>query len=195
MKRVLLSLLTLAAGPACQLICTDSCSCDKPSKPGYYDIEGVSLTAVRGPGPGPNVSVITSGISVSYALLGLRLAPDTRYFVQAKPIGGAGLAWACSPLPPTFTEQLDSVLVRSRYAYDARHPAGAALNDLLTVAPDGQENLATYLQSRAGEPAAELTLRLSQPPASAGPQQLVLRYRLTNGEVYTAETPVFELQR
>lgn len=198
MKKAWLLLLTLGAGPACQLFCDDSnsCGCGRPktsSRPGYYDIEGVSLTAVSGTGGG-NV-VLAPGSAVSRAALRLWLAPTTRYFTALPSApGGAGVAWACSPAPPAFVEQLDSVLVRSRYAYDAGHPAGTPLNDLL--ATDDYQGLALpdYLRQAAGQPEERLPLRLTAPPAAAGPQQLVVRYRLRNGEVHTAETPVFTLQ-
>ncbi|RTQ50646.1 hypothetical protein EJV47_08405 [Hymenobacter gummosus] len=194
MKKWWLLLLTMGVGPACQMFCnTTSCGCGGPPKAGFYDIEGVSLVALNG--SGGSGTVLTTGNTVPLALLKLRLAPVTRYFTSRTPHpGGAGVAWACSPADPEFVEQLDSVLVRSRYAYDARHPAGTSLNDLLLAGDYSGNLLPDYLRLRAGTPDESLILRLSTAPAAAGPQQLVVRYRLRNGEVYTAETPVFNIQ-
>jgi hypothetical protein len=195
MKKLWLLLLTLGAGPACQMFCnSSSCGCGGPPKAGYFDIEGVSLVGISN--SGSSGTVLTTGSSVPLALLRLRLAPVTRYFTGLTPqAGGAGVAWACSPVPPSFVEQLDSLTVRSRYAYDAQHPAGTPLNDVLLASDYSSLPLSTYLLQQAGTPAEQLSLRLSAPPAAAGPQQFVVRYRLRNGEVHTAETPVFELQR
>lgn len=193
-KKLGLLLLALAAGPACQMTCDSaSCGCGTPSsaKPGYYDIEGVSLVGTRD--AGSSTVVLTAGSSAPWNAVTLRLAPTTRYIAGRWSRGGGNLAWACSPVI-NFSEKLDSVTVHSRYAYNAQHPAGAPLNDLLAADSYNNVLLGAYLRARSGEPENMLGLRLAAPPAAAGPQQFVVRYRLTNGEVYTAETPVFTLQ-
>ena len=186
MKRLWLLLVALGIGPACQLACNStSCGCGGPPKGGYYDIEGLSLVGLDNSGSG---TVLTAGNTVPLPQLRLRLTPITRYFTRLRSHPG-GVAWACSPAPPAFVEQLDSVLVRSRYAYDAQHPAGTPLNDVLSAYEYGSLGLRDYLQRQAGQPEEAMRLRLTAPPAAAGPQQFVVRYLLTNGEVYTAEPP------
>ncbi|WP_156109000.1 hypothetical protein [Hymenobacter sp. APR13] len=102
-------------------------------------------------------------------------------------------AYACPPAPaPGYLgtpQVLDSVVLRSRYPYDAQHPAGASLNDLLLEADTGQP-----LPARASR-SAEPQLQLRVPPAAAGPQQFVVRYRLADGTMYSAQTPVLQLSR
>jgi hypothetical protein len=90
-------------------------------------------------------------------------------------------------------EVVDSLEVRSTNVYDAAHPAGSSLNDLLVNQASGQVLPATPVRGAAPE-LNGLPLQLRQGPSQMGPQQFVLRYRLTNGETYTARTPVFELR-
>ena len=87
---------------------------------------------------------------------------------------------------------LDSLVVRCVYAYDATHPAGAVVNDLLT---DGNGQALPPVPAPGTRPTShQQELRLRQAPAQAGLQQFALRYRLANGETYTARTPVFTLR-
>lgn len=109
----------------------------------------------------------------------------------AQPTGLLPAAYACSPTRPAFTEQLDSVVVRSRFDYDAQHPAGTPLNDLLdATSPYSSltKPLPAYLTEQQGRPDEQLNLRLRSGPTVAGRQQFVVRYRLRNGESYTAQS-------
>ena len=96
---------------------------------------------------------------------------------------------------------MDSVTIISRYDYDARHPAGTSLNDIVQVISTVNSAVVspgtpvTLLSQGQGTPySAEIWrvqgLKLTVSPAQAGPQQLRVRYHQTNGEVYEAETPL-----
>ena len=199
--RPLLTLLTaclvLALAGACKKQCPDS-YCDEPAKPAYYDVQGVILMALdasRDP-----ARVLQSGGAVPTASLLLEVRPDVRvYSWQAAPRPAGGFfpaAYALTPAAPTFTETLDSLRVRSRFDYDARHLAGTPLNDLLLATDDVQRvalPLPDYLTQGNGRLTTQLNLRLSAAPAQAGPQQFEVRYRLRNGEVYTALTLALRL--
>jgi hypothetical protein len=190
MRRPLLSLLFLLSLPACDLLSgTDKCGGD--SLP-YYDVQGVRFWAMQ---PGQQVQ---SGSTASVATLSLRLDLDVRYYSAAPAPAGRFLAaaMACDPAPPGFrgtTERIDSLVIRSRYDYDAQHPAGSSLNDILLV-DNSTHSLAHHLQGGQKEPSQQLWLRLSAAPTRSATQEFVVRYRLTNGEVYTAATPAFRIQ-
>ena len=187
-------LLTLAG--ACKKQCTNSC-CNETFSASFYDVTGMVLVALdQGRTP---ALVLPSGGAAAAGSLALQVRPNVRLYswqAPARPAAG-GLfpaAYACLPPSPTFTEQLDSLTIRSRFDYDARHPAGTSLNDLL-VATDEYRRLPLplpdYLTQYPGQLAIQLELRLASAPAQPGRQQFVVRYRLRNGETYTALTPEF----
>lgn len=190
-----LSLLLLVCGglPAGSLLlsCTDEDACGYDNVPRYYSTQAVELVASRlrtGQALAANEPVVAADL-----LLVVRLQktyyghqPSTRWHLLPA-------AYACPPMPaPGYLgtpQLLDSVVVRSRYAYDVQHPAGAFLNDLLLETGTGQPLPARA--SRSTEP--QLQLRVA--PAAAGAQQFIVRYRFADGTVYTAQTPVLQLSR
>ncbi|MBC6697757.1 hypothetical protein [Hymenobacter sp. BT190] len=182
-KLLLLGALTLVL-PACNLLCGDCCDLRPP---GNYDITGTLLVAL-GTSTGRTATVLAANAPVRAMELRLQLGLDTRMVAAHRPVGVSGVAYACSPLEPGFTEQLDSLAITSRFDFDALHPAGTSLNDVLTTF-DWSESLNDYLRVQAGRPEVALPLlTLRAVPAQAGPQQFRVFYRLTNGEEYTAET-------
>lgn len=188
-KLLLLGALTLVL-PACNLLCGDCCDLGPP---GNYDITGTLLTALS-TSNGGNVLVVAPNAPVRSTELRLQLSLDTRVVAAHRPVGGSGVAYACSPRDPEFTEQLDSLVITSRFDFDAQHPAGTSLNDVLTTF-DWSESLNDYLRERAGRPDIVLPLlKLRTVPAQAGPQQFRVFYRLTNGEEYTAEAVAVTIQ-
>lgn len=190
-KLLFLGVLTLVL-PACNLLCGDCCDL---APPGNYDITGTLLTAL-GTDAGRNATVLAANASVRATDLRLHLALDTRLIASYRPVGGNGVAYACSPQEPGFTERLDSLAVTSGFDFDAQHPAGTPLNDLLVSTSDWAETLTDYLQAQASHPSVAWPLfTLRNAPAQAGPQQFRVFCRLTNGEEYTAQTPVLQLSR
>ena len=198
-KRVLSLLLLLAVAPAGAVLegCTDEdddCRYDYSQE--FYDVQGVTLAARRL----ATRQVLAAGEAALATEVYLEAQTKVRYYsFRSRHSSWLPAAYACPPAPiPGYggtDELLDSLVVRSAYAYDAAHPAGSSLNDLLLYESTGQP--LPPVPERGTRPpsgAGYLTLRLKQGPAQAGPQQFVLRYRLTNGEAYTARTPVFELR-
>jgi len=194
MKKLLLAGLLTVGSQACQLLCGDCCD----SGPvGRYDITGAILTATTS-APGGTM-VLDANASVDGTTVYLHLTPQTQYIAAKQTDGGSnGVAYACSPVDPPFAEQLDSLAITSRYDFDEEHPAGTPLNDILEL-QDSQRNtsdfvrLPNYLQLRQGLPDQLLVLRFTgRTGARTGfpRQQFQVYYRLTNGEVHTAETVV-----
>jgi len=195
MKKTLLLSLLLACAPAAALLegCIDDGDCQVASAPRFFDVQGVTLAPLRNAGNRP----VAAGDTVATSELRLVLQLQVRYYGSSPARAGwLPAAYACPPSPiPGYegtTEELDSVTVRTAYAYDAAHPAGALLNDLLVA--DNTGGPLPVTPPRDQPRPADLALRLQQPPALAGPQQFVLRYRLRNGELYTSRTPVFVLR-
>lgn len=196
MKRLLSLLLLLFVAPAGAVL--ESCTakdgdCSISFSETFFDVQGLTLAATRATG-----QALTAGEALSAAELQLAVQLQVRYY-SGQPVrtGWLPAAYACPPAPiPGYkgtTEVLDSLVVRSAYAYDAAHPAGTSLNDLLISEHNGQP--LPPVPARDTQPMLHAwPLRLRQGPSQAGPQQFVLRYRLTNGETYTARTPVFTLR-
>lgn len=188
MKKTVGALLLLVVAPIGAVIqgCT---KCGSEGVPAFFDVQGLLFNATQ---QGRAIATGESAVATDVQLV---VQLQTRYYGQ-QPVRSGWLpaAYACSPLDPGYKgseEVLDSLVVRSAYAYDAAHPAGASLNDLLVDQGNG-----TPLPPKPGPnqmPYAP-ALRLRQGPSLAGPQQFVVRYRFTNGEIHTARTPVFTLR-
>lgn len=160
----------------------------------YIDVEGVALTAYRD----ASTSVGEQQYVPSRELV-LRLSFTERRYGGTRPRPG-GFAALADCKPPTYTEQVDSIRITSRYAYDAQHPVGAPLNDLLKTEDFGgtliNPTLSQLLTSPENAESWEgRRFQLSTPPAASGPQQFRVRLRLTNGETYDAETVVLNVTR
>lgn len=162
----------------------------------YIDVTGLAaVVALRQP-PGAATQVLVAGQSTSIAELELRLQLNSRvYSTILAPTGGFA-AMACDPADPEYTEVVDSLTVTSRYPFDARHPAGTALNDLLRI--DNGYGTPVPLNQRLATPQSvgdfgRHGIRFAQAPTSSATQQFRVRYHQTNGEVYTAETVEFTL--
>lgn len=192
-KRLGLLLLVCCGVPAGTLLlsCADEDSCGYDNVPRFYRTQAVELVA-RSLRTGQQLAANEPVASVDL-LLAVQMQktyygrqPSKRWHLVPE-------SYACPPTPaPGYlgTQQLlDSVVVRSRYAYDAQHPAGTSLNDLLLETGIGEP-----LPARASR-STEPHLKLQVPPATAGPQQFVVRYRLADGTVYIAQTPVLQLSR
>jgi hypothetical protein len=192
-RACLASAFLLAVLPACDLFSgRDKCGSGKPEP--YFDVQGMQLVAYQ-----QNNNVLISANSVvNLNELRFRLYADVRYYSQTKTrsTGFLPAAMACSPIDPGYkgsTERIDSLTITSRFDYDAQHPAGTALNDVLAVNYT-PTSLREYLLNNEGKPEQHIYLTLGKAPTRAGSHQFVLRYRQTNGEIYTAETPVFTLR-
>jgi hypothetical protein len=174
--------------------CTDTNNCQVGSPEAFFDVQGVLLTAFRA----TTYQLLSPNESIAAADIRLEVRPQVRYYsFRACRAGWLPSAYACPPTPtPGYkgtSEVLDSLAVRCVYTYDAAHPAGSSLNDLLFNESDGQVLPPVPLRGTALEQQG-LSLRLRRAPAQPGPQQFVVRYRLTNGETYTARTPVLALR-
>jgi hypothetical protein len=166
----------------------------------YIDVEGVELRAFREPFV-PGSQPLPAGQSIRFSELRLQLNLQQKRW-SAAPTRGGFRAWAdCSD--PENDEAVDSLTITSRYDYDARHPAGTSLNDLVLVVPmSGAASPGTAVTLQSLFQHAPFTvlhfpvgwLALTAAPAQPGPQQFRVRYHQTNGEVYQADTPLLTVQ-
>lgn len=164
-------------------------SCGSEGVPAFFDVQGLGFNAIQ------QGRAVAAGESAVVTDLQLVVQLQERYYGQQPARSGwLPAAYACSPLDAGYKgseEVLDSLVVRSAYAYDAAHPAGASLNDLLV---DQGNSLPLPPKPAPNQMPYAPVLRLRQAPSQAGLQQFVVRYRFTNGEVHTAKTPVFTLR-
>lgn len=188
MKKRLLLALTVLGLPACDLI-GPKCGRGANVLP-YFDVEGVFLIAQE------QGRVLTTDEPISFDALQLQLRLQQRFYAAGGGLGFTAAAYACDPAPNGYrgtSETLDSVVVTSRYDYDARHPAGKPLNDLLRFHHGYSAGTLAQLDVKTLD-LNDWTWVLTQGPASASTQQFVVRYYLRGGETYAAETPRLTLR-
>lgn len=191
MKRLFLILTLLIPLPGCE----DQCGDDVAK---FFDVQGIKWQADRVSLSGQTIGTLRSGETVDRASLQLRLAVVARYYSLQRTT--AGQAFACTPAPLGYqgtSERVDSLVVLSRYDYDAAHPAGRPLNDLLKVDEllvlQGVQVTSRSIAKADGQPVQGLLLQLTQAPTASAQQQFIVRYRQTNGELYVAETPMITI--
>ena len=188
MKKLVGALLLLVVAPVGAVI--EGCnSCGSEGVPSFFDVQGLIFNATQ------QGRIIAAGESAAATDIQLVVRLQMRYYGQQPARSGwLPAAYACSPPDAGYKgseEVLDSLVVRSAYAYDAAHPAGASLNDLLV---DQDNSLPLPPKPAPNQMPYAPALRLLSNPSQVGPQQFVMRYRLTNGEIYTARTPVFTVR-
>ena len=184
-KCALLALLVLGT-PACGLL-GNECGRNNPAT--YYDVQGADVGLSRQPTDRP-WEVAAAGATVSSRELRLRASLKERHYTSQPSLGLMSAAYACSPVPAGSlgsTERMDSISITSAYAYDAAHPAGTPLNDVLE-APAWPQWPQQPSRRTPQEPLRFVEFSFKVPPIAAGPQKFRLYYHQTNGEVYTAET-------
>ncbi|WP_035560364.1 hypothetical protein [Hymenobacter sp. IS2118] len=190
-KYGLLAALVLGL-PACGLLGNE---CGRDNPPTYFDVQGLDVAVTRQPVDKP-WEVVSPGASVASRELRLFLLLRERHYTVAPSRGFMSAAYACDPLPAGSrgsTERMDSLSVTSLNDYDAQHPAGTPLTDLLAVG--GLNSFPVPSRQNPLEPFRYAELSLVQPPAATGPQQFRVYYRQTNGEIYTAETAAVTVVR
>ena len=180
LRRTALLCLSLLL-PACEGPC--------PSPPTFVDVVGLHVIPYN-----RTAVVLGNNPAVRAADLQMRLELVERLYSASPPRRGGFAAWAdCIPPTPTYTDQADSVRVTSRYDYDAQHPAGTSLNDIVrfsygTPLPD------VIQRPQPVQTFTRQSLVFTVPPARAGTQQFQVRLHLVNGEVHQGSTPAFTLQ-
>lgn len=191
-------LLAILAGLMLLMLVLPSCEgntvCGGGPKRQNVDVEGLGLEAY-----------LDDRLQTPVSAAGLVSALDLRLFTRfnlrlygAAPASRGGFAAYADCVEPeyVFSELIDSVVVTSQYAYDARHLAGASLNDLVKVSNYyGAPVALTELLRTPQTPEAlhNHYLTFSARPAGQGPQKFRVRYYQKNGEVYMAETVEFTL--
>jgi hypothetical protein len=190
-KYLALALLVLGM-PACGLL-GNECGRDNPAT--YYDVQGVGISATRQPTDKP-WEVVAAGAAVTSRELRLRTELRVRHYSVGPGQGFLSAAYACDPMPAGSlgsAERVDSLSITSLNDYDALHPAGTPLSDVLETG--GNFQFLSPSRQNPVEPFQFTEFSLRQPPAAEGPQKFRIYYRQTNGEVYTAETAAVVLLR
>jgi hypothetical protein len=193
MKKYVVLAALVAGMPACGLLGNE---CGDPGPDTFYDVQGLEAGLAQQPAGQPR-AIVAAGASVASRDLRLILQLQERYYARAPAPGLVAAAHACDPvLAPAGSrgsaERVDSLSITSRHAYDARHPAGTSLADVVEWEGGAPWPQPSRQAPQAPFRRAELVFRV--PPAAAGPQQFRVYYRQTNGEVYTAETVAFTLR-
>ncbi|WP_158010853.1 hypothetical protein [Hymenobacter lapidarius] len=178
--------------PACGLLGNE---CGRANPATYYDVQGIEAFVTRQPMDQPWATVAPSGIVASRELR-LRVGLKERHYSVVPVQGFMSVAYACSPVPAGSlgsAERMDSLSITSLYNYDALHPAGTPLTDLLGV--DGRPQFPAPSRRNPLEPFRYAEISLLSPPVTTGPQQFRVYYRQTNGEVYTTQTAAVTVVR
>ncbi|HEX8656569.1 MAG TPA: hypothetical protein VF690_03505 [Hymenobacter sp.] len=140
--------------------------------------------------------MLAAGAAVTSRELRLRVELSERHYSAIPVQGLISAAYACDPVPAGSlgsAERMDSLSITSLYDYDALHPAGTPLANVLEIV--GKSQFPVPSRQNPVEPFRFAELSLKQPPATEGPQKFRIYYRQTNGEIYTAETVAVTLLR
>lgn len=183
---------SLKAALLCVSLLLPACEGACPSPPTFADVVGLQVVPYD-----RQMGVAGSANAVRASELRLRLELQERLYTAALPWRGGFAAWAdCAPPVPAYTEQVDSLQVTSRDDYDAQHPAGTPLNDVMRLTSGGGTTaLRDFLARPQGvELLTRQYLSVTVPPARTSTQRFRVRLRLANGEVYQAAADAVVLQ-
>lgn len=92
------------------------------------------------------------------------------------------------------TEKIDSIQIFSSYLFDSSIGVNESISKYFTVITNvgSQINLNEYTQSKPNPSLFYLRLKLNTKPTSSLKHQFTIVYKQTNGETYTAKTPLIE---
>ena len=188
--------------PSCEKV-TDSCDGIDVSDFRFFDIQGAdALVFQHSPTGGfelvePLDTIVfreNTGLYVSYQAdyHALRSSRDASF-------GWVASAMACSFIggyDGSKNERLDGLTVVTENDYDAEHPAGSSIVDLLEVQfelPNDTQPLNDYLANQTETIQSQvLQLNLLRAPASDGAFQFTIQVDLSTGEQYEATSaPVY----
>lgn len=123
---------------------------------------------------------------------------DSEEFFGARSGGSSTTAWACDPAPTEPSDSLAGITITSTGDYDALHPAGSELNDLILTNtinspfPTTTQLLPDLLTAKDKPAYNFLYFKFRTPPARLQLHQFTTTIRLTNASVFiTRTTPVY----
>lgn len=187
----------LVAIPSCNRY---PCNCpDIPEK--YIDIEGVSGDIAKKSTTGPIAVQVGDKLSWS-ELVSFYARYKTRKYDYQSPaelLPSFGMAaHACDCPTPGYLgtqEKLKYMTVETVYAFDATHPAGSVINDLVSMKIFPNPIPLNDYFSKGPTPYGgdSLEFILTKSPANKGPFALGITAELDNRESYTAQTPLIDL--
>lgn len=209
MRKILFLAFLISVVPVLVTGCCDSASCcgeDLNPLP-YYKITGWQSAIVR-------VDTVTSGgysniteteitDSIAYYKAGIRLSAQVNFY--ARVFSGESSLMACSPVPngeKGSKETIASFQIVSASDFDAAHPAGSDLKDILTVRiksyvdsnpPDSAPKLDEYIASKPN-PAMFYTLLFTKGPTASKKHVFTLNYSQSDGQRFTVTTPQLTFQ-
>lgn len=199
MRRVTLSLIFILLLPVVSFFsCEPTCS----RTPKYFDINGmrlsnyiVSRTALAN---GRFNRETDEGETISFADHCVGVNFDVTYARRGASRFPPGAAFALSCIEPSSREKADTLFVITRNAWDATHPAGDTINDIVEAAPyvGRYEDLTSFrpltdyrLYHGNWLSVPEFVFRVSREPGRKDTAHAFrLVFRLQNGTVYTADT-------
>jgi hypothetical protein len=189
--------------------CCDSASCcgeDLNPLP-YYKITGWQSAIVQ-------VDTVTNGgysnitetqvtDSIPFYKAGIQLSAQVNFYARVFSAGSSLLA--CSPVPngeKGAKETITSFQIVSASDFDATHPAGSDLKDILTVRiksyvaslpPDSAPKLDDYIAGKPN-PAMFYTLLFTKGPTASKKHVFTLNYSQSDGQRFTVTTPQLTFQ-
>lgn len=180
--------------------CPDVATIDK-----YADIEGVSSFLSKKATATSGLGSVKANDRLSWdeiALFSVVYVIRTYgYDLPKKKVGTWGLAaYACDCVQPGYlgsTERLKNMTVKTVFDFDATHPAGSALDEWVQVDfyPSGK-TLKRFLAEGPipGISLGRHDLTITKAPSVKGPFALDITVELDNGEIYTTQTLIVQLQ-
>lgn len=172
------------------------CNCNEVKK--YFDVNGFS---VKGYKMGQNGS-LDSTAKVNFEEYYIDLTFNKTYYSECKQqYDFSNLlfnnAYACKcAMDGSYgsTEKIDSIQIFSSHLFDSSMAVNESISKYFTVITNvgSQINLDKYTQTKPNPSFFYLRLKLNTKPTASLKHQFTIIYKQTNGETYTAKTPLIE---
>jgi hypothetical protein len=172
------------------------CNCDEVKK--YFDVNGFSAEGYKM----GQTSKLDSTTKVNFEEYYIDLTFNKSYYSECKQqYDFSSLlfnnAYACKcAMDGSYgsTEKIDSIQIFSSYLFDSSMAVNENISKYFTVITNvgSQINLNEYTQSKPNPSLFYLRLKLNTKPTSSLKHEFTIVYTQTNGETYSAKTPLIE---
>jgi len=172
------------------------CNCDEVKK--YFDVNGFSAEGYKM----GQTSKLDSTAKVSLEEYYIDLTFNKTYYGECKQqFDFSNLlftnAYACKcAIDGSYgsNEKIDSIQIFSSYLFDSSLGVNESISKYFTVITNvgSQVNLNEYTQSKPNPSLFYLRLKLNTKPTSSLKHEFTIVYTQTNGETYSAKTPLIE---
>lgn len=152
-------------------------------EPQFVKIDSISTTIEGGDTYFYNSNYAIDSAGITFDSLGISIYNNLESFSRRNNFSLINSAYACDPV--YYFYGIDSMYIYSDQAYDANHPAGSNLRDLV-----GFRNGYSVVESKDNEIQGSICfINFKSAPDQNKTHVLTIKYRLSNGNTTTSVLP------